>query len=281
MNTADLISSYLNNEMTPDQERQFLLSVAASDQLRLALKSHVMLDRVILRQAQDTHVPHGIRSAILAEASTALTVPGGAGRGASGGGLGKRFPGASMTNGLVALGIAIGVFAGGYFTRTGMESVNDATPVTGVDQRESVSRPSLPGPTGSVVGADVGELPAAAVAGVGDLDGVVSSNATSAGGALAVRRDRSLGDADRSGPTRDVNRVDLRKSQVVRASDNPLNASTDVFKELKSSQIASPESTGSPSHGLQPIDNKTVNVEGTIHTSHGTNDGGGQKPANP
>ncbi|MBS1911475.1 MAG: hypothetical protein JST22_05780 [Bacteroidetes bacterium] len=72
MKTADLITSYLNNEMSPDQERQFLISVASSDSLRLALKSHVMLDRIIIGQVQHTHVPEAVRSTIFANASAAV-----------------------------------------------------------------------------------------------------------------------------------------------------------------------------------------------------------------
>ena len=56
MNTADLITSFFNNEMSPDQERQFLLSVASSDSLRLGLKSHVMLDKILQEQSNQSRV---------------------------------------------------------------------------------------------------------------------------------------------------------------------------------------------------------------------------------
>lgn len=72
MKTADLISSYLNNEMTPEQERRFLLSVAASDSLRLSLKSHFMLDRIVVTQALDAHVPDRVRENILAQAAASV-----------------------------------------------------------------------------------------------------------------------------------------------------------------------------------------------------------------
>lgn len=68
MATADLISSFLSNEMSPDRERQFLLSVAASDSLRLELKSHMVLDRVLLGRAQRARVPDAVRQAIFTEA---------------------------------------------------------------------------------------------------------------------------------------------------------------------------------------------------------------------
>jgi hypothetical protein len=72
MKTADLISSYLNNEMTPEQERRFLLSVAASDSLRLSLKSHFMLDRIVVTQALDARVPDRLRENILSQAAASV-----------------------------------------------------------------------------------------------------------------------------------------------------------------------------------------------------------------
>lgn len=279
MNTADLISSYLNNEMSPDQERQFLLSVAASDQLRLALKSHVMLDRVILRQAQETQVPPGVRSAILAQASTALSVPTNPGRGHVAEGAASRFSGGSITNGVIALGIAVSLFAGGYFTRAGMES--PSTPVVAVEiagRPLAAAEPSVESPL--IAATDVRLIPAAAVAGVGVFAGT-DERSNAAGVSSADRSARSSIEPARLGPVRIVSREDLRKSRVVKATDNPLNASTDVFKELKSSQIASPESTGSASHGLQPLNSKTVDVETSIHSSQGASDGGGRNQATP
>lgn len=69
MNTADLITAFFNNEMSPDQERQFLLSVASSDSMRLGLKSHVMLDKLLQEQADLTTVPPMVRTTILREAA--------------------------------------------------------------------------------------------------------------------------------------------------------------------------------------------------------------------
>jgi hypothetical protein len=68
MATADLITSFLSNEMSPEREREFLLSVAASDTLRLELKSHMLLDRILLGQAQRARVPDGVRATIFAAA---------------------------------------------------------------------------------------------------------------------------------------------------------------------------------------------------------------------
>jgi hypothetical protein len=75
MNTADLITAFLSNEMNPAQEREFLLSVAASDTQRLALKSHVMLDRVLSQQVQRASVPDSVRGVIFSAAAASLAEP--------------------------------------------------------------------------------------------------------------------------------------------------------------------------------------------------------------
>ena len=69
MNTADLITSFFNNELSPDQERQFLLSVASSDSLRLGLKSHVMLDKILHEELTKSRVPSSIRVNVMKEAA--------------------------------------------------------------------------------------------------------------------------------------------------------------------------------------------------------------------
>ncbi len=133
MNTADLITAYLNNEMSPEQERQFLLSVAASDSLRLSLKSHVMLDRIVFEQARDTRVPDGVRGTIFAEMSASLAA-GGGGSSASPYADGLRAatssPGGAVSA-LSRLGIvkgfsiavlALSGFGAGYLARLGVET---------------------------------------------------------------------------------------------------------------------------------------------------------------
>jgi len=145
MKTADLITSYLSNEMNPEQERQFLLSVAASDSLRLALKSHVMLDKIVTNQIQHAHVPETVRSAIFTQmnASMAGAAPfGGAAAAAEAdavGGmsqLGRLFNGATGRFGrgaLVAL-LTIGGYAAGYLTHSELAApvaVSSPAAVTG------------------------------------------------------------------------------------------------------------------------------------------------------
>ncbi len=69
MNTADLITAFFNNEMSPDQERQFLVSVASSDSLRLGVKSHVMLDKILNEQTDFAKAPLNVRTTIMREAA--------------------------------------------------------------------------------------------------------------------------------------------------------------------------------------------------------------------
>ena len=76
MNTADLITSFFNNEMSPDQERQFLLSVASSDSLRLGLKSHVMLDKILNEQAGKARISSGVRANVMKEAALVAAAAG-------------------------------------------------------------------------------------------------------------------------------------------------------------------------------------------------------------
>jgi len=76
MNTADLITSFFNNEMSPEQERQFLVSVASSDSLRLGLKSHVMLDKILHDESDATRVSPRTRVAIMREAAIVAAAAG-------------------------------------------------------------------------------------------------------------------------------------------------------------------------------------------------------------
>jgi hypothetical protein len=129
MKTADLITSYLSNEMTPEQERQFLLSVAASDSLRLSLKSHVMLDKIVTNQIQRAHVPETVRDAIFNQMSASMngaaSLGGSAAAAQSGAGdsasiVGRIFQSAAGRFGrgvLLAL-LTFGGFTAGYLTHS-------------------------------------------------------------------------------------------------------------------------------------------------------------------
>lgn len=280
MNTADIISLYLNNEMTPDQERQFLLSVAASDQLRLALKSHVMLDHVILRQAQELQVPFGVRSAILAEATAVLMTPAPKAP-ASAGPVGVQRPsGRSLMNGVMMAGIAAALFVGGYFTRVGLlepDGGENAWPA--VTQTVTTERaPNSPGATLPPMSLDSAALEA-----------VVGTDAARPHGSqmrpevAAVPLERESVAQRRAAAHRSVNQGEISKStNAVIDRDNPLNASTDVLRELKESgMIAQPESTGLARTKLDQIGGPgTITIDGSIRSSRNAHDGG-QQPSSP
>lgn len=150
MNTADLITSFFNNELSPDQERQFLLSVAASDSMRLGLKSHVMLDRIFTGQAQSVYVPETVKSAIFAEADAVLaqtspraktspSVPPRAGAGRS------FF--SSLGIGVVATVMTVAGFSAGYFTRSELsETRAPETPTVVVPNTPQDQRSVYPAP---------------------------------------------------------------------------------------------------------------------------------------
>ena len=77
MATADQITAFLSNEMSPERERQFLLAVAASDSLRLELKSQLLLDRMMGQRVHSARVPDTVRSVIFAHAGIAdVSTPG-------------------------------------------------------------------------------------------------------------------------------------------------------------------------------------------------------------
>ena len=139
MNTADLITSFFNNELSPDQERQFLLSVASSDSLRLGLKSHVMLDKILNEEAGKARVSQTIRLSVMKEAAAVA-----AAAGALGGeealareseeaevpppGFWSKIPGWASVP--LALLLSVGSFFAGYYTGDEQEQGALNTPVT-------------------------------------------------------------------------------------------------------------------------------------------------------
>lgn len=157
MNTADIITSFFNNELSAEQERQFLLSVAASDSMRLGLKSHVMLDKILADNASDLHISDSVRSTIFAEAESVLannTAGDGAsaigGRGSGGWWQGVR---AAFSAKVAAGGVAVALagFGLGYATHSQLADPSVASspvqpivpvPITLRDQSDAVPVPS-------------------------------------------------------------------------------------------------------------------------------------------
>jgi len=121
MNSADLITSFFNNELSPEQERQFLLTVASSDSMRLGLKSHVMLDRILQEENQEMAVAPVTRRTILREAAAVAALAGGGAQQAAAAersepsgptGSGLRFPAWGAT--ALSLLVAVGSFFAGF-----------------------------------------------------------------------------------------------------------------------------------------------------------------------
>ncbi|MCC7439558.1 MAG: hypothetical protein IT211_13805 [Armatimonadetes bacterium] len=160
MNTADIITSFFNNELSPEQERQFLLSVAASDSMRLGLKSHVMLDKILADSASDLHISDSVRNTIFAEAESVLannTAGSGAsalgGKGSSGGGAWWQGVRAAFSAKVAAGGVAVALagFGLGYATHSQLADPSVASspvqsivpvPITLRDQSDAVPVPS-------------------------------------------------------------------------------------------------------------------------------------------
>lgn len=147
MNTADLITAFFNNEMSPDQERQFLVSVASSDSLRLGLKSHVMLDKILNEQSDITRVSSDVRTNIMREAAVVAAAATGlsatdmfahegetkAPAAASGG---SRALFSRWLSTAAALLVAVGSFFAGFYT--GSETSDMQTQSTAVQEAEAV-----------------------------------------------------------------------------------------------------------------------------------------------
>lgn len=150
MNSADILTSFFNNELSPEQERQFLLSVASSDAMRLDLKSHVMLDKMLGEDSRAANVSPEVRKTILKQAAVvagaaSIDVSDAAGKTTNGTeGLEATAPtsGPSLSSfagftGWVAIPFTLLVAVAGFFFgyQTGNDAVtSDPTPVVAVDE---------------------------------------------------------------------------------------------------------------------------------------------------
>ncbi|MEI8134516.1 MAG: hypothetical protein WCH46_05475 [bacterium] len=65
MTQHDQISSYIDNELSPEQEQDFLISLASSDGLRKSFRSELILKNVIHRDEVLTTPSRNMRSAVL------------------------------------------------------------------------------------------------------------------------------------------------------------------------------------------------------------------------
>lgn len=66
MTHDERISSYIDNELTAEQEQEFLISLAASDGLRKSFRSELVLKKVLHRDELATTPPRRLRGAVFA-----------------------------------------------------------------------------------------------------------------------------------------------------------------------------------------------------------------------
>ena len=73
MTHDERISSYIDNELSAEQEQEFLISLAASDGLRRSFRSELMLKNVLHRDESSTNPPRKLRAAVFATLGLAAT----------------------------------------------------------------------------------------------------------------------------------------------------------------------------------------------------------------
>jgi negative regulator of sigma E activity len=66
MTHDERISSYIDNELSVEQEQEFLISLAASDGLRKSFRSELVLKKVLHHDEAATNPPRKLRSAVFA-----------------------------------------------------------------------------------------------------------------------------------------------------------------------------------------------------------------------
>lgn len=64
MTHDERISSYIDNELSAEQEQEFLISLAASDGLRKSFRSELVLKKVLHHDEAATNPPRNLRSAV-------------------------------------------------------------------------------------------------------------------------------------------------------------------------------------------------------------------------
>jgi hypothetical protein len=66
MTNDERISSYIDNELSSEQEQEFLISLAASDGLRKSFRSELVMKKVVRRDEMLTNPPREMRAAVFA-----------------------------------------------------------------------------------------------------------------------------------------------------------------------------------------------------------------------
>jgi hypothetical protein len=73
MTHDERISSYIDNELSSQEEQDFLISLAASDGLRRSFRSELVLKNVLHRDEASTNPPRRLRAAVFATLGLAAT----------------------------------------------------------------------------------------------------------------------------------------------------------------------------------------------------------------
>ncbi|HWF44932.1 MAG TPA: hypothetical protein VG537_09850 [Candidatus Kapabacteria bacterium] len=145
MTHDERISAYIDNELSTEQEQEFLISLAASDGLRKSFRSELVMKNVLHRDEMVTNPPREMRAALFATlgigAAAATASKADAAQSASNAGhsiashsLIKTFFATKMSALVTAVGISISALAG-----YGVHSIVDADHVSPAQQTEHVS----------------------------------------------------------------------------------------------------------------------------------------------
>lgn len=209
MATADLITAFLSNEMSPDRERQFLLSVAASDALRLELKSHLMLDRMMGERAQNARVPDAVRMAIFAQAGIATASAPSADAATHASNAGRAAMHATgffsrLAGRMTLFAATLAVFGAGYATGVGTEDV----PTSATKSGSAVTSPVNGGLTAP-----------------GTVDAAVDGNGSAANGVDTRTTSRANGSAPAQGRSIDPSNATTAPGQTLDAGSPRVSSS--------------------------------------------------------
>jgi|GEM_PF-2898744 len=288
MKTGDLITSYLDNEMSPEQEREFLLSVAASDSLRLALKSHVMLDRIVTRQAQQVQVPGAIRDNIFAQMSASVAATphaGPAGRAAShfdAGTIAAKSAGSigqsilKMGRGAIVMAMTACGFATGYYVHSQLPemqrdgvvapTVQQTAPAVTTPSAEDIVPGVLPAPSSATHQQQ--SAPSRSGRSIGTISAASVRTARSAGSTVPTtsgNRTGSIADEPSSKPSGGTDTP--MQSQKLHPSATPSSVEPNPLDPPASSHAPTVTSGAPSSSESQPA---SVSATGTIRNSNGS-----------
>jgi negative regulator of sigma E activity len=145
MTHDERISAYIDNELSADQEQEFLISLAASNGLRKSFRSELVMKNVLHRDEMVTNPPREMRAALFAtlgigaiavtaSKADAAQPASNAGHSVASHSLLKTFFATKMSALVTAIGISISALAG-----YGVHSIVDADHVSSAQQTEHVS----------------------------------------------------------------------------------------------------------------------------------------------